>query len=810
MRSAATLAQAPAAGTMHRSGKAQSVRPPVYGLTFTDGVSPRSAGGPLAPSVQSHMAARFGRTFGGVRVHADAEAARLADGLGARAYAVGSSIVFGRGQYNPQSADGQRLIAHELTHIVQQQGQPATPQGSDRLPNSPGDPAEHEAERVADAVVRGGDAGPIHARATPGKVYRFPYETRGVTLSRADIATMAAASYWTNRTADRYDVTFSQRMLNDTEERDAVLAGLWGINPPATVTRQTVRIVPIAARPAPAPAAVPAGTPPPPPPVAPPALLYRFTFSPPAAAPGSKPRLACELVGFGAGAIPQVAPAPPAGFTGTALSADSSDFPNSRDAYFSSHQEELSKLQSFLATAPPTVDQMLTLTTTNSSGAVTHQTLVHVVRTGTGASVQLTIDYISEGATEAVQTVPADYRTRDAVDFEFEKLRRTTRAAGDRLGTVTLPAGMPADEVIPVKLVVQAYFTATPPARNTEVDAIIPIGSGTSTALYQVRFEAQNNVTVTRLGIAGTSAGEINMRRIDVTRVNGFPGATASDSALRTWFTTRYPGAGALTSPQPATAAPAAGQPAPSNPNAVLITEMNTKISAGISAATWFSSNYGITVLGGAVLATRLQSVHSVDPTLLTDTKNFDATDFTSLEIALQTLSTADITNLRGINIGRKTASFSGSGTTWAAGTATQYGFTLSHTSGGTMQRTTVYFDSITASDDVLFRGSTAANALPDSSMNMLHELGHGTGFQAGIETAFNAWRAAHMAQAPAPTWYAASATSEVFPEFYGLFHTDPRALCGRAPQVYAWFAALSSSGTPPAANATFPAPTCP
>lgn len=130
MKSAASHAQATKAGSAHRSGTGQSAWSPGYGLTFADSVSPRSIGAPLAPPVESRMAARFGRTFSGVRVHADAEAGQLADGLGARAYAVGSSIVFGRGQYNPGSPDGQRLIAHELTHIAQQQGRPATPQAA--------------------------------------------------------------------------------------------------------------------------------------------------------------------------------------------------------------------------------------------------------------------------------------------------------------------------------------------------------------------------------------------------------------------------------------------------------------------------------------------------------------------------------------------------------------------------------------------------------------------------------------------------------------------------------------------------------
>ena len=63
---------------------------------------------------------RFERDFSQVRVHADAHAAESAQAVQALAYTVGSDIVFGAGQYAPATTAGQRLLAHELTHVVQQ------------------------------------------------------------------------------------------------------------------------------------------------------------------------------------------------------------------------------------------------------------------------------------------------------------------------------------------------------------------------------------------------------------------------------------------------------------------------------------------------------------------------------------------------------------------------------------------------------------------------------------------------------------------------------------------------------------------
>ncbi|HEX3126493.1 MAG TPA: DUF4157 domain-containing protein [Thermoanaerobaculia bacterium] len=82
----------------------------------------RGGGSPLPDGVRSYFEPRFGHGFGGVRVHTGPEAAETARSIHARAYTVGTDIVFGGGQYAPSTPEGGRLLAHELTHVVQQGG----------------------------------------------------------------------------------------------------------------------------------------------------------------------------------------------------------------------------------------------------------------------------------------------------------------------------------------------------------------------------------------------------------------------------------------------------------------------------------------------------------------------------------------------------------------------------------------------------------------------------------------------------------------------------------------------------------------
>jgi hypothetical protein len=84
------------------------------------------AGRPLDPSVRRFMEPRFGQNFAQVRVHSDARAAASARAVNAMGYTIGNHVVFGSGQYEPTSAAGRSLLAHELAHVVQQQRRPAT------------------------------------------------------------------------------------------------------------------------------------------------------------------------------------------------------------------------------------------------------------------------------------------------------------------------------------------------------------------------------------------------------------------------------------------------------------------------------------------------------------------------------------------------------------------------------------------------------------------------------------------------------------------------------------------------------------
>ena len=84
--------------------------------------SSKGAGQALPDQVQRTMGQAFGQDFSGVRVHTDAEAVQMNEGLSARAFTHGSDIYFNRGEYSPDSSEGKKLLGHELTHVVQQSG----------------------------------------------------------------------------------------------------------------------------------------------------------------------------------------------------------------------------------------------------------------------------------------------------------------------------------------------------------------------------------------------------------------------------------------------------------------------------------------------------------------------------------------------------------------------------------------------------------------------------------------------------------------------------------------------------------------
>ena len=129
----------------HGSGESQ-VPPIVHDVL-------RSPGSGLDAYTRAFFEPRFGRDLSGIRVHADPRAAESARAVAALAYTVGRDVVFGSGQYAPQTTAGRHLLAHEITHTLQQ-GAAATP-ASDLQIEAASSPAEREGEHTADAVMSG-------------------------------------------------------------------------------------------------------------------------------------------------------------------------------------------------------------------------------------------------------------------------------------------------------------------------------------------------------------------------------------------------------------------------------------------------------------------------------------------------------------------------------------------------------------------------------------------------------------------------------------------------------------------------------
>src|ERR1700730_6254 len=105
-------------------------------------------GQPLDPQTKATMERGLGADFSDVRVHTDGAAATSAKAVQAHAYTVGNNVVFQSGLYEPDTSGGQRMLAHELTHVIQQRSGPveASPAGGGIALSDPSDRFERAAE----------------------------------------------------------------------------------------------------------------------------------------------------------------------------------------------------------------------------------------------------------------------------------------------------------------------------------------------------------------------------------------------------------------------------------------------------------------------------------------------------------------------------------------------------------------------------------------------------------------------------------------------------------------------------------------
>ena len=110
----------------------------------------RGGGRPLDAGARERFAPSLGDPLHDVRVHDDTAADGLARSVAARAFVVGSDLFFAEGEHLPGTAGGDRLLAHELTHVAQQRGASA---GGPLTVSQPGDTSEREADRAADELT---------------------------------------------------------------------------------------------------------------------------------------------------------------------------------------------------------------------------------------------------------------------------------------------------------------------------------------------------------------------------------------------------------------------------------------------------------------------------------------------------------------------------------------------------------------------------------------------------------------------------------------------------------------------------------
>jgi hypothetical protein len=142
------------------------------------------SGRPLDGSVRGRMESAFGRSFSKVRVHTDADAARVSDQLNARAFTVGEHVAFGASEYRPGTMMGDALLAHELAHVVQQgSAAPATQAGSEADAST----LERDADRSALGAVAS-----LWASAKSAIASVSPRATSGLRLSRCSKTTATA------------------------------------------------------------------------------------------------------------------------------------------------------------------------------------------------------------------------------------------------------------------------------------------------------------------------------------------------------------------------------------------------------------------------------------------------------------------------------------------------------------------------------------------------------------------------------------------------------------------------------------------
>lgn len=584
------------------------------------------------------------------------------------------------------------------------------------------------------------------------------YQTKGIAFDTRLMAQSADASYWEQRVARTYRVTADPRMLDNEEERDAVLAAVWQVKPD-TISTET-RMVTIIKRPS-----KPQSK----------ELAYQITFLP-RTSEREKDRIEARFISEGTAARVTAAPLPPAGTAVPRLppAYTYAGFPNNNLVrYLAEHPDEIKSILAWIAaSAGQAFDAVLTTNVVEGGTARSACFRVSGAKAASGTISRLSILFL--GTTVPVfAELPARYDAKDFTDLEIEKLQAEAREP-EKLGAITGLAELPAGERFLAKYAILQYFRSS--TRDAEVDAIVPVPRTEKRILLTLRFGAGNNVSVQRIGesVKGSTFGYLG----DVRRANGF-GANSTDiPTLTAWLKKRYP---AVT------------------PKGADLTELTESVTAEIRAKSgtpaWFKENYGIDILAASDAGSRLTRSFQLQPQQLVDLKDFTPSELQLLEATLENISDHLVSSFKGLQMARQKVAVELVGVT-----ATKLGVNNPFEAGVAIRRDhdrlIVIFDSSSMNSGALFVGGvTSAGGKPEFTDETLlafaHELGHVLAAMPGVNEAFEGVVAAKKIKPV--TWYAASnPKSELFPEAFALYVGDPEWLRGNRPDLFRWFEMFS------------------
>lgn len=185
------------------------------------------SGQPLDGEARQFMESRIGQDFSSVRVHTDGAAAHSAASIGARAYTSGTDVVFGAGEFSPNTESGRHLLAHELTHVVQQGGSTQTVQRDSVYEETPG----------ASTTFSTGPAGAQYA----GYVDRTEYRSEADRQAHRNPIHSSRVNVRFNESTCQLIVPLTIRIVNQTAANPTSCGNISGVqNDPITPVSQAV------------------------------------------------------------------------------------------------------------------------------------------------------------------------------------------------------------------------------------------------------------------------------------------------------------------------------------------------------------------------------------------------------------------------------------------------------------------------------------------------------------------------------------------------------------------------------------------